>query len=84
MSIPHHLSFASGFAAEKTHERLITEIWYFGKICLEAFHTFTPYSLQNGLALVAHTLPRSKCWHFFPPMATFAARPRNLVPQLTC
>lgn len=84
MSIPHYLSLASESPVEKTHERLITEMWFCGKICLEAFPTFSHHCLQNGLALAAHTLPRSMCWHFLPPMAVFAARPRNMVAQLIC
>lgn len=85
MGIPHYLSLVSETPVETTLERLIREIWFFlGKICLEVFHTFSHPSLQAGLALAAHTLPRSKCWHFLSPMAIFAARPRNKVPQLTC
>lgn len=80
MCIHHCLSFASGSPAQTTHERLITEICFWEGLS----GSFSHPCLQTGLALAAHTLPRSKGWHFLPPMAIFAARARNMVSHLKC
>lgn len=77
MSIHHCLSLASGSPVETTHGRLITETWHLGSF-VEKLFTFN----QAGLALAAHTLAGSECWHFLPPTTIFAARARYVVPQL--